>query len=200
MSYANVSKKWSGSWMKQWFYVKNDLSKREDVRGIIQHPIQSRFSIRRPSIASGNKVQTCLMAFNAVCTYIGTRDLVQEHIAYKVWPLVNDCEMSKETAAVSSEGGLVYLRYTYSYRSQFDEPNDDWLEAVEATSDELLGAYSKAEDEAMNTAFGARGRRRLNRVFYVIGFFYPNYCFPARKQGSKRKIATTSSSVTSKPK
>jgi hypothetical protein len=28
-------KKWSGSCMKQWFYVKNDLSKREDVRGII---------------------------------------------------------------------------------------------------------------------------------------------------------------------
>jgi hypothetical protein len=31
-----------------------------------------------------------LMAFNIVCTYIGTRDLVQEHIAYKMWPLVND--------------------------------------------------------------------------------------------------------------
>jgi hypothetical protein len=30
------------------------------------------------------------MAFDMVCTYIGTRDLVQEHIAYKVWPLVND--------------------------------------------------------------------------------------------------------------
>jgi hypothetical protein len=28
-------KKWSGSWMKQWFYVKNDLSEREDVRAII---------------------------------------------------------------------------------------------------------------------------------------------------------------------
>jgi hypothetical protein len=74
-------KKWPGSWMKQWFYVKNDLSKREDVRGIIQHPIWSRFDIRRPSIASGNEVQACLMAFNTVCTYIGTRDLVQEHIA-----------------------------------------------------------------------------------------------------------------------
>jgi hypothetical protein len=77
-------KKWSGSWMKQWFYVKNDLNEREDVRGIIQRPIQSCFGIRRPSIASGNKVQSCLMAFNTVCTYIGTRDLVQEHIAYKV--------------------------------------------------------------------------------------------------------------------
>jgi hypothetical protein len=31
-------KKWSSSWMKQWFYVKNDLSNREDVRGIIQAP------------------------------------------------------------------------------------------------------------------------------------------------------------------
>ena len=83
-------KKWLGSWMKQWFYVKNDLSDREDVRGIIQRPIRSRFDIRRPSIASGNEVQACLMAFNTMCTYIGTRDLVQEHIAYKVWLLVND--------------------------------------------------------------------------------------------------------------
>jgi hypothetical protein len=49
-------KKWLGSWMKQWFYVKNDLSKREDVKGIVQRPIRSRFGIRRPLIASGNEV------------------------------------------------------------------------------------------------------------------------------------------------
>jgi hypothetical protein len=125
---------------------------------------------------------------------------VQEHIAYKVWPLLNDWEMPKETDAGSSEGGLVYLRYTYRYRSQFDESNDDLLEAVEATNDELLGAYTKEEDKAMNTTFGARGKRRLNRVFDVIGFIYPDYCFPARKQGSKRKMATMSSSSASKTK
>jgi hypothetical protein len=65
------------------------------------------------------KCKCVLMAFNTVCTYISTRDLVHEHIAYKVWPLVSDWEMPKETAAGSSEGGLVYLRYTYRYRSQF---------------------------------------------------------------------------------
>lgn len=162
-------KKWSGSWMKQWFYVKNDLNEREDVRGIIQRPIWSRFGIRRPSNAIGNEVQVCLMAFNTVCTYIGNRDLVQEHIAYKVWPLVSEWEMSKETVVGSSQGGLVYLRYTFRYRSQFDEPNDDWLDAIEATSDELLGAYTKAEDEAMIIVFGAQGKRRLARVFDVIG-------------------------------
>jgi hypothetical protein len=54
------------------------------VRGIIRRPIWSSFGIRRPSIAIRNEVQVCLMAFNTVCTYIGTRDLVQEYIAYKV--------------------------------------------------------------------------------------------------------------------
>jgi hypothetical protein len=52
----------------------------------------------------------------------------------------------------------------------------------------------------MNTALDARGKRRLNRVFDVIGFIYPDYSFPAQKQGAKRKIATTTSSTTSKPK
>jgi hypothetical protein len=75
--------------------------------------------------------------------------------------------MRKETAAGSNEGGLVNLRYTYRCRSQIDELNDDWLEAFEATSDELLGAYTKVEDEAMNTTFGARGKRRLNRCGWI---------------------------------
>jgi hypothetical protein len=107
--------------------------------------------------------------------------------------------MPKETAGGSSQGGLVYLKYTFRYRSQFDEPNDDWLDDVEATSDELLGAYSKAEDEAMTIAFGARGKRRLNRVFDVIGFVYPDYYFPARRQGRKRKVATSTSFGALKP-
>jgi hypothetical protein len=102
--------------------------------------------------------------------------------------------------AGSSQGGLIYLKYTFRYRSQFDEPNDDWLDAIEATSDELIGAYSKAEDDAMVTAFGARSKNRLNMVFDVIGFVYPDYCYPSRKQGKKRKTATsvTSSAPRSK--
>jgi hypothetical protein len=30
-----LHKKWHGSWMKQWFYVKNDLVEKEDVKDII---------------------------------------------------------------------------------------------------------------------------------------------------------------------
>jgi hypothetical protein len=110
-------KRWPGAWMQEWFYVKNDLAKREDIKGIIQHPIWSRFSIRRPSTALGNDIQACQMAFNTVCTYIATRDLIQEHIAYRVWPLAYGWEMPKEAAAGSSQGCLVYLKYTFGYRS-----------------------------------------------------------------------------------
>jgi hypothetical protein len=108
--------------------------------------------------------------------------------------------MPKETAARSSQGGLVYLKYTFRYRDQFDEPNDDWLKCIEATSDELLGAYTRAEDDALALAFRGRGKKRLNRVFDVIGFVYPYYIYPSRKQGKKRKIAASAISVVLKGK
>jgi hypothetical protein len=82
-------KRWPRAWMQEWFYVKNDMVEREDIKGIIQYPIWSHFGIRRPSNALGNDIQACQMAFNTICTYIGTRDLVQEHITYRVWPLAS---------------------------------------------------------------------------------------------------------------
>jgi hypothetical protein len=63
------------------------------------------------------------------------------------------------------------------------------LKCIEATSDELLGSYSKAEDNALSTAFGGRGKKRLNRVFDAIGFVYPKYRYPLWGQGMKRKAA-----------
>jgi hypothetical protein len=152
------------------------------------------------SLALGNDVQACQVAYNTVCTYIGTRDLVQEHIAYRVWPLSSDWEMPNEAASGSSQDNLVYLKYTFRYRNQFDEPNDDWLDCIEETSDELLGAYTRAEDDALTVAFGGRGKKRLNMVFDVICFVYPDYCYPLRKQGKKRKDVASAISTTPKVK
>jgi hypothetical protein len=97
--------------------------------------------------------------------------------------------MPKETITNPSEGGLVRLKYTFRFGDQFIEPDDDWLKCVENTSDELLGAYSKSEDNALSAAFGSRKKKRLNRVFDAIGFVYPDYRYPPR--GQKRKGATS---------
>jgi hypothetical protein len=171
--------------------VKNDLKAREDIKEIIQRPIWSCFGLQRPNVEIDSNVEACQRAFSTVCAFIGTRDLIQEHIAFRVWPLVESWEMSKETATDSSDGGLVRLKYTFRFREKFDEPNDDWLKCIEATSDELLGAYSKAEDNALSAAFEGQGKKRLNRVFDAIGFIYPDYHYPLRGQEKKRKIAAS---------
>ncbi len=174
--------------MEEWFYVKNDLKTREDIKKIIQRPIWSRFSLQRPKVAIESDVEACQKAFSNVCAFIGIRDIIQEHIAYRVWPLVDSWEMPKETTVESSEGGLVRLKYTFRYREKFDEPNDDWLKCIEATSDELLGTYTRAEDDALSSAFGGRGKKRLNRVFDAIDFIYPDYCYPREGKEKRGKL------------
>jgi hypothetical protein len=131
--------------------------------------------------------EACRRAFSTVCSFIRTRDLVQEHIAYRIWPLIDSWEMPKETITNPSEGDLVRLKYTFRFGDQFIELDDDWLKCVENTSDELLGTYSKSEDNALSMAFGSRKKKRLNRVFDAIGFVYPDYRYPPR--GQKRKGA-----------
>jgi hypothetical protein len=169
--------------------VKNDLKAREDIKEISMRPIWSRFGLRKPKVEIDEAVEACRRAFSTVCSFIGTRDLLQEHIAYRIWPLIDSWEMPKETITNPSEGGLVRLKYTFRFGDKFVEPDDDWLKCIENTSDELLEAYSKFEDNALSAAFGSRKKKILNRVFDAIGFVYPDYRYPPR--GQKRKGATS---------
>jgi hypothetical protein len=181
-------KRWPGAWMEEWFYGKNDLIGREDIKEVIMRPIWSRFGLRKPKVEIDDAAEACQKGFGTVCSFISTRDLIQKHIAFIVWPLIESWEMLKDTITKSSEGDLVRLKYTFRYGDMFDEPNDDWLKCIEATSDELLGAYSKAEDNALSAAFGGRGKKRMIRVFDAIGFVYPDYRYLLWGQGRREKL------------
>jgi hypothetical protein len=139
--------------------------------------------------------EECQRAFGVVCSFIGTRDLIQEHIAFRVWPHAEKWEMPKEIVREPDEGGLGRLKYTFKYGDKFVEPDDDWLKSIEAISDELLGSYSRAEDTALSAAFGGRKKKRLNRVFDAIGFVYPDYRYPTR--GQKRKNTSSAKEIAS---
>jgi hypothetical protein len=164
------------------------LKVREDIKDIIMCPIWQRFGLWKPKVEMDEVAEECQRASGVVCSFIGTRDLIQEHIAFRVWPLADNWEMPKETVKETDEGGLVRLKYTFRYGDKFIEPDDDWLKSIETVSDELLEVYSKAEDTALSAAFGGRKKKRLNRVFDAIGFVYPDYRYPAR--GQKRKDTT----------
>jgi hypothetical protein len=181
--------------MTEWFYVKNDFKSREDIKKIIMRPIWQRFGLRRPKVEMNEAAEECQRAFGLVCSFIGTRDLVQEHIAFRVWPLVEKWEMPQETIKETDEGGLVRLKYTFKFGDKFVEPDDDWLKSIETVSDELLEVYSKAEDTALSAAFGGRKKKSLNRVFDAFGFVYPDYHYPVR--GQKRKNTSSAKETAS---
>jgi SPX domain protein involved in polyphosphate accumulation len=46
---------------------------------------------------------------------------------------------------------------------------------IETMCNEILGNYTKKEDQLMTAAFGTRPKRRLNRVMDALKFEYPNY-------------------------
>jgi hypothetical protein len=59
---------------------------------------------------------------------------------------------------------------------------------IETMCNEILGNYTKKEDQLMTAAFGTRPKRRLNRVLDALNFEYPNYeRFDKGVEGLKRK-------------
>jgi hypothetical protein len=79
------------------------------------------------------EAQAVIVAFNVVSTYIGTRDLVQEFLASKAWPLAAEWDVSKVSEGDVSdiEPALVRLQYKYRFEDEFEEPSDSWLDYVE---------------------------------------------------------------------
>jgi hypothetical protein len=59
---------------------------------------------------------------------------------------------------------------------------------IETMCNEILGNFTKKEDQLMTAAFGTRSKRRLNRVIDALNFEYPDYeKFDKGAEGVKRK-------------
>jgi hypothetical protein len=164
--------KWPAGWKSEWFYIKVD----DDKEKLVQSPLELIFGETRPqcNMTPEGPTQTALAEFRIIAEHIGTRDLVQEFLAFKVFPTMKEWAMPK-LKGEKKEGELVRLPYHYKFKKYFKAPCQEWLETIEIMSTEILGNYSKKEDQLMTAAFGTRPKRRLNRVLDAIGFEYPDY-------------------------
>jgi hypothetical protein len=83
---------------------------------------------------------------------------------------------------------LVRLPYRFKFDKQFKGPCQEWLEMIETMCNEILGNYTKKEDQLMTPAFDTRPKRRLNRVMDALNFEYPDYEWLSKgAEGIKRK-------------
>jgi hypothetical protein len=59
---------------------------------------------------------------------------------------------------------------------------------IETRCNEILGTYTKKDDQLMTASFGTRPKRRLNRVMDALNFEYPDYeRLNKGAEGAKRK-------------
>jgi hypothetical protein len=85
---------------------------------------------------------------------------------------------------------LVRLPYHFKFKKHFKESCQEWLDTIEVMCNEILGNYTKKEDQLMTVAFGTRTKQRLNRVMDALKFVYPDYeRFSKGAEGPKRKRA-----------
>jgi hypothetical protein len=135
----------------------------------------------------GSPSEIALAEFRVIADHIGTRDLVQEFLAFRVFPTLKECEMTK-LEREKKKGEFVRLPYYYKFKKHFKVPCQEWLDTIEVMCNEILGNYSKKEDQLMTAAFGTRPKRRLNRVMDALDFEYPDYEWLDKDaEGQKKK-------------
>jgi hypothetical protein len=122
-----------------------------------------------------------------VAKHIITQDLVQEYLANKTFPTSGGWGMPKRKDE-GSKLELVRLPYRFKCHKTFDGPCSEWLEVIKPMCNDILGNYTKKEDQLMSAAFGTREKRRLNRVMDALGFKYPYYDrLDEEAKGAKKK-------------
>jgi hypothetical protein len=70
---------------------------------------------------------------------------------------------------------LFVYRTASNFRKRFKEPCTEWLELIETMCNEILGNYTRKEDQLMTAAFGTQPKQRLNHVIDALNSKYPNY-------------------------
>jgi hypothetical protein len=164
--------KWPAGWKSEWFYIKVD----EEKEKLVQSPLELIFGETRPqcNMTPKSPSQIALGEFRVIAEHIGTRDLVQEFLAFRVFPTLKEWDMPK-LKGENKKGELVWLPYYYKFKKHFKVPCQEWLNTIKIMCNDILGNYSKKEDQLMTAAFGTRPKRRLNQVMDALNFEYPDY-------------------------
>jgi hypothetical protein len=180
--------KWPTDWTSEWFYVKAYEKKRENLMTMVMSPQRLSFGMTRPlcNLQLGSPCKLAEVEFRIVAEHISTQDLVQEYLANKSVPTSGGWGMPKK----KEEGKifeLVRLPYQFKFQDSFCDSCAEWLEMIETMRNEILGNYTKNEDQFMTAALGTRKKRRLNRVMDALNFEYPDYEMLDEGAGEQKK-------------
>jgi hypothetical protein len=156
--------------------VKADEKKREKLITMVMSLLKLNFSMTRPlcNMQLGSPCQLGEVEFRVMVEHVSTTDMVQEYLTNRTFPISGGWGMPKKKEE-EKKYELVQLPYKFKFQKKFGKPCIEWLELIETMCNQILGNYTKKEDQLMTIAFGTRPKRRLNRVMDTLNFEYPDY-------------------------
>jgi len=199
LSYCQKNQ-WEDDWEQYWFYAKISFPSAESS-GEVSYPLAAKIEefkhvtkadFRRT--APGYK--ECYSAFASAARVVSGRDLIEEYLAAKVWPLTRGWlpgSFSKVRVA-----GLKYrLPFPIFGLKKLEDVSDDMIvEEIEQEAVAIAGPYLTKERDSFEAV--CLEKIRVNRSFLKMGVVYgPREAPRERKRGAS--VSVPSAKVTEGP-
>jgi hypothetical protein len=119
--------------------MKVDNKKRDKLMTMVMSPLTLSFKMTRPlcHMQLGSPCQLAEVEFRVVVAEVGTRGLVQEFLANRVFPTSSGWGMLKKKDG-SKKHELVRLPYQFKFEKEFKKPRQECLEMIETMCNEIL--------------------------------------------------------------
>jgi hypothetical protein len=192
---TNFTKDWSS----YWFYVKVDMSTISGCEGPA-HPLSTPIeALIVVSTAEYNHqevgIRSCENAFHLASTILGGRDIVEEFVAARIWPISHGWAPN-EIAHFNVNWAAQEVPFPKFCIEMGDgQSTDDFLLDVEKRVNLMIDEYTMNEYKVYKSL--VKNKRRINRVFSEA---CGDKSFNSRHAGRKLKVpAVTAASCSAAP-
>jgi hypothetical protein len=174
-------------WSSYWFYVKVDMSAIPGYEGPA-HPLSSPIeALTTVCTAEYNhraaEIRSCENAFYLASTILGGRDIIQEFVAARIWPISYGWAPTKIVNFNVKWAAQEVPFPKFSLQLREGQSADDFMLEIERRVNLMIGEYTMNVYKAYKNL--VKHKKRINRVFSEV---CGDKFFRSRRSGRKLKI------------
>jgi hypothetical protein len=164
-------------WSSYWFYLKVNMSELSCPIAPLTAVNAAEFNQRAVGI------RNCESAFHLVSTILGGRDIIEEFVAARVWPILSGWSPTEIVYFNVNWAAQKVPFPKFGIKLREDQSADAFMIEVEKRVNVMVGEYTMNEYKAYKAL--VKHKKRINRVFSeVCGGKY----FSSRGPGPKLKV------------
>jgi hypothetical protein len=177
----------TGDWSWYWFYVKVDMSTIPGYEGPA-HPLSSPVeALTVVSTAEYNHravgIRSCENAFHFASTILGGRDIIEEFVAARIWPILHGWAPTQIVNFNVNWAAQEVPFPKFGIQLRDGQSADDFMLEFGRRVNLMVGEYTMNEYKAYKAL--VKHKRRINRVFSEV---CGDKSFHYRRPGRKLKI------------